>query len=103
MPGEALGDEDALAEADVGQLQRRDEVADGADRRDVGLAVGVDHDEAALHLDADLLVAEVLRDRPAADGDEQQVGLELLAALEVDAHAAVGVLDALEAGARAPA
>ena len=59
--GEPLGDHDALAEADVGELQGRDEVADGGDGRDVGLAVRVDLDEAALHLDADLLVAELLR------------------------------------------
>ena len=53
-------------------------------------------DEAALDRDAVLLVAEVGRDRAAADGDQQQLGLEGLAALEGDRHAGVGVLDALE-------
>ena len=45
-------------------------------------------------LDAGLLVAEARRDGPAADGDEQQLGLDRLAVLEGDRHAAVGVLDA---------
>ena len=80
--GEPLGDQDALAEADVRQLRGGDEVADRGDRRDVGLAVLVDLDEAAVDGDADLLVAEVGRDRPAADGDQQQLGLDRLAALQ---------------------
>src|SRR3954447_19602950 len=79
------------------ELQCRDEIADGADRRHVGLAVGIDLDEAALHLEPDLLVAEVLRHRPAADRDQQQLRLDGLAALEMDTYAGVGVLDPLEA------
>ena len=94
--GEPLGDHDALAEADVGELQGRDEVADGRDRRDVGLAVLVDLDEAALHLDADLLVAELLGHRAPAHGDEEHVGLERLAVLQRDLHALLGALDAGE-------
>src|SRR3712207_7692876 len=54
----ALGDEDALAEADVGELQRGDQVTDGGDRLDAGAAVLVDEHVAALHLDAGLLVAQ---------------------------------------------
>src|SRR4051812_24708115 len=51
QPGQPLGDEDALAEADVGELEGGDQVADRGDRRHVGLAVLVDEDEAALHGD----------------------------------------------------
>ncbi len=98
-PGQPLGDEDALAEADVGQLQRRDQVTDGGDGRHVGAAVLVDEDEAAVHLHPGLLVAEPLADRTAADGDEQQLGLELLAVLEGDLHAVLRRLDAGEPAA----
>ena len=72
-----LGDEDALGEAHVRELQRRDQVADGVDARDVGAAELVDDDEAAVDGHAGLLVAQALRDRAAADGDEQEVGLDL--------------------------
>jgi len=82
----------------VRQLQGRDEVADRADRRDRGLAVGVDLDEAPLHLDADQLVAQSLGHRPAADRDEQQLGLDGLAPLEVYDDAGGGVLHLGEAG-----
>ena len=49
--------------------------------------------------DALLLVAEVGGERAAADGDEQQVGVERLAVLEGDRDAVVVLLDALEADA----
>ena len=45
---------------------------------------------------AGLFVAEVRRDGAAADGDEQEVGLEGLAVLEGDLDAVVVLLDALE-------
>src|SRR6185312_6969625 len=80
--GEPLGDEDALAEADVCELRGGDQVADRRDRGDVGLAVGVDLDEAAVDRDTDLLVAEVGRNGAAADGHQQQLGLQRLAVFQ---------------------
>ena len=89
-PGDLLGDEDALLEAAVRELQAGDDVADGEDAVDVGAAALVGLHEAAVHLDADLLVAEAVGGRAATDGDEQQVGLDDGAALDGDLHAGVG-------------
>ena len=81
-PGDLLGDEDALLEAAVRELQAGDDVADGVHAGDVGAQPLVGEHEAAVHRDAGLLVAEAGGRGPAADGDEQQVGLDRLAALE---------------------
>ena len=97
--GDLLGDEDALLEAAVRELQAGDDVADGPDAGDVGVQALVGEDEAAVHGDADLLVAEVRGRRAATDGDEQQVGLDRLAVLEGDDDAGLGLGDALEAHA----
>src|SRR6185312_11034166 len=67
--------------------------------RHVGAAQLVDEDVSAVHGDARLLVAKALADRAAADGDEQQLGLELLAVLEGDLDAVLGALDAGEPAA----
>ena len=75
-PGDLLGDEDALLEAAVRELQAGDDVADGPDARDAGAQALVGDDEAAIEGDADLLEAEAGGRRTAADGDEQVVGLE---------------------------
>ena len=101
QPADVLGDEDALLEADVGQLQGGDEVADRVDAGDGRTAELVDVDEAAFDGDAGLLVAEPLGHRAPPDGDEQQVGVEGLAVLERDLDPGRRVLDALEADARA--
>ena len=85
-PGDVLGDEDALGEAAVRELQPGDDVAHGVDAVDGGAAALVGDDEAAVERDAGLLVAQPVGDRAAADGDEQQVGDELVAALEVHRH-----------------
>ena len=84
-----LGDQDALGEADVRQLQRRDQVADRVHARGGGLAELVDLHVAAVHDHAGLLVAEVRGDRAAADRDQQQLRFEGLAVLGGDAHAGV--------------
>ncbi len=76
-----------------------DQVADRRDRGDVGLAVGVDLDEAAVDRDTDLLVTEVGRDRAAADGHQQQLGLQRLAVFQRHPDALVGVLHPGEARA----
>ena len=70
--GDVLGDEDALLEAAVGQLQAGDDVADGVHALEVGAAALVGEHEAALHRDALLVVARARRStvrgrpRPAA-------------------------------------
>ena len=94
--GDVLGDEDALLEAAVRQLQAGHDVADGVDALDVGAAALVGEHEAAVHLDALLGVAQAVGGRAAADGDEQHLGLDDVAALDGDGDAGVGGLDALE-------
>lgn len=98
--GQTLRHQDALGEADVRELERRNQVADGGDGRDVGAHVLVDEDVAAVHGDALLLVAETGGDRAAADGDEQDLGLELLAVGEGDLDTVRGVLGLREEGAQ---
>ena len=72
------------------ELEPGHDVADGVDAVDVGAAALVGEHEAALHRDALLLVAEPVGGRASSDGDEQQVGLEGLAALDGDGDAVVG-------------
>lgn len=98
--GQTLRHQDALGEADVRELERRDQVTDGGDGRDVRAHVLVDQDVAAVDRDALLLVAQALRDRTAADRDEQHLGLELLAVGEGDLDAVGGVLGLREEGAQ---
>ena len=85
LAGELLRDGDTFVLGLVGEHGALvDDVADGVDAVNVGLPVVVDFDEAALvHLDADLVEAEVGGVGLAADGDEADVGVEglLLAAL----------------------
>ena len=57
-PGDLLGDEDALREPAVRELQAGDDVADGVDAVDVGAQALVGDDEAAVEGDAGLFVAE---------------------------------------------
>ena len=94
--GDFLGDEDALLVAAVRELDAGDDVADGVDVADAGVQALVGDDEAAVDGDAGLFVAEVGRDGAAADGDEQEVGLEGLAVHQGDLDAVVVLLDALE-------
>jgi hypothetical protein len=69
----------------VREPERRDHVAERPDALDVGAAVLVDGDEAAVvDLDAGGVEPGALGDRAATDGDEQQVGLQLLVALGLD-------------------
>ena len=82
--GDLLGDEDALGEAAVRELQAGHDVADGVDAGDVGAQALVGGHEAAVDRDASGLVAEALGDRATTDGDEEQVGLDGLARLERD-------------------
>ena len=93
--GDLLGHEDALLESAVRELEAGDDVADGVDGADVGVQALVGDDEAAVHGDAGFLVAQAGGGRAAADGDEQQVGLERLAVGQGDHDAVVVLLDAL--------
>ena len=85
--GDLLGHEDALLEAAVGQLQAGHDVADGVDAVEVGAAALVGEHEAALHGDALLVVPEAVGGRAAADRDQQQLGLDHVAALDGDGDA----------------
>ena len=87
-PGDVLGDEDALLEAAVRELEAGDDVADGVDALEVGAAALVGEHEAAVHRDALLVVPEAVGRRAAADRDEQQLGLDHVAALDGDGDAA---------------
>ena len=92
--GDLLGDEDALLEPAVRELQPRHDVADGVHVRHVGPQPLVGEDEPAVHPDADLFVAEAGGVRAPADGDEQDVGLDRLAGLQAHGDAVVGLLGA---------
>ena len=85
--GDLLGDEDAVLEAAVGELQAGRDVADREHVRDVRAQALVDEDPAALHGDALLLEPHAACIRAAAHGDEEDVGVEGLAILEGDEHA----------------
>ena len=84
-----LGDEDAVLEAAVRELQAGHDVADGVDVVQVGAQPVVGEDEAALHRDAGLLVAVARGVRPAADRDQQGLGVDRLAGLQRHGHARV--------------
>src|SRR5690606_15656147 len=89
---DALGDVDALGEAAVGELEAGDDVAHGVDAGDVGLqGLLVREHEAAIHLDALLLVAHAGGVRATAHGDQQVVALEDLAVGEGDLHTGLGL------------
>ena len=81
------------------QLRAGNEVADRGDRRHARPAVFVHGDVAAIGSHTGVLVPEARRDRPSADGDQQQFGVERGAALERDRDAGIGALNALEPGA----
>ena len=80
--GDLLGDEDAVREAAVRELQARDEVADGEHAVDVGRETLVGGHPATVDRDAGLFVAHAGGVGSAADSDEDQVGLDRRAVLE---------------------
>src|SRR5207247_8261573 len=80
QPGDVFGDEDALLEPAVRELQAGHDVADGVHVGQVGAQPLVGGYEAAVHPQPLLLVAEVGRGRPTPDGDQQQLRLQYLAA-----------------------
>src|SRR5450756_1197280 len=87
--GDLLGDEDALLESALGELEAGHDVADGVDVRDTRVQPLVRDDESAVECHALLLVTEAVRARAAPYGDEQQIGVDRLARLERDVHAVV--------------
>ena len=89
--GDLLGDEDALRRSRGGPAAGRARCRRRRRRPStlVRQRSSVTH-EAAVHGDALLLVAEALGDRAAADGDQQQLGLDHVAALDGDGDAVVG-------------
>ena len=78
MAGDHLGGDLALGRGDVGQGQLAGDIADGVDAGDVGLQLVVDHDEAALGRDAEVLQAEVLAVRQEAGGEQDALDLDRL-------------------------
>ncbi len=80
------------------ELEPRGEVADRGDGRDIGPAVLVHDHEAAVDRHPGLLVPEPGRDRAAADGDEHQLCVEGLPALQGDGQPVRRFLDPLEPG-----
>src|SRR5699024_2314981 len=96
LPGDVFGDEDALGEADMGQLQGRDQVTDRIDVADTGVQILVDLHETTVERDALLFVTKPLGDRTTADGDQENFRLQDLATLEGDRDAGVGVFDRFE-------
>ena len=86
--GDILGDRDALVLGLVGEHRAGDDVADRPDAGDLGAEVVVGLDLAALvDLEPRLVEAEALGVGPAADRDEDDVGLDRLG------RAALGRLD----------
>src|SRR5579875_2321649 len=81
--------EHPLGEADVGQLRGGHHVAAGVHARLAGPHVLVHLDEPPLvHLDLRALEAELLGQRPAADGDHDGLHLDVLAVPEVHGRGA---------------
>src|SRR5439155_331892 len=82
------------AERRMRELPVAGAVANGVDVRDSRAAVLVGGDPVPpVELDADLLEAEALDERPAPDRDEHQVGIDGLAVAEIDAQPVAGLLD----------
>ena len=96
IAAEVAGGEAALIVRGAGQRRIADHVAHGVDVRLRRLVVLVHVDLAAVvRLDADVFQAQPVGVARAAVGPQQNVGVQLLAALQVQDHAAVGPLDAL--------
>ena len=90
-PGDLFGDEYAVLESAVRELQARRNVADGKDPGNVGAQTLIDEDPAALHSNALLLEAHAGRVGATTHGYQKQIGVKSAAIFERDAHA-VGVL-----------
>ena len=90
-PRDVLGQEDALGEAAVRELQAGHDVAERVHVLEVRAQPLVGEHEAALHRHTGLLEAGVGRVGAAADGDEQVVGLDLLARLQRHGDRVVGL------------
>src|SRR6185437_10342515 len=89
-----LDADDALVLGLVREHWRPGHVADSVDAGDIGLAVAVDDDAAALGLHAELLEAEILDVADDADGGDDALGRDLLGlAIRLDGGGdAVGLL-----------
>ncbi len=76
--GDLLDADDAFMLGLVGEHRRAGDVADRIDARDVGLAVAVDDDAAAIGLHAERFKAEIFDIALHADGGDHPVGGDLL-------------------------
>lgn len=77
--GNLLSDEDPLLEPLVRQLQPGNNVPDRVNVRHIGAQALIRDDEAAVHGDPLLLVAEPACGRPPPDRDQEYIGLERVA------------------------
>ncbi len=83
------------------ELQSGGDVTHGEHAGNIGAQALVDEHPAPLHRHALLLEAHVGRVRSAADGHQQELGIDLLAVLERDVHARVVLRRGGEADAEA--
>ncbi len=97
--GNLLSDEDPLLEPLVRQLHPGNNVPDRVNVRHIGAQALIRDDEAAVHGDPLLLVAEPACGRPPPDRDQEYIGLERVAPRNRHAHAVLGPLDTLERSA----
>ncbi len=96
VAGDEFGGVDAFMRRLVRQPGRAGAVADGEQALDVGLAVAVGLDMAAVQLDAQRLQADAVGVGGDADGRDADLGLErlgLAADLDVHLHAGAGLGD----------
>src|SRR5699024_8567714 len=84
-----LGHEDALLETTMRQLQSGHEIADRVHAGQVGTEPVVGADEATLHRESVLFVAESRRVGSTADSNQQQICIERFAVLQRHAHTVV--------------
>jgi hypothetical protein len=101
--GDDLGGDDPLVAPLVGEQEATDDVADGVDTRLGGAQVRARLDEAAFDLDRSGVQADVLGVAGAADGDEEDLGLQPLLlplAGDDDGHPALLALDRADVESR---
>ena len=98
--GDFLGDEDALHEAAVSELETGDDVADCVNVANASVQAVVGDHEAAVQRDSSLLVAQALGDGAAADGDQEDVSVESLAVFGLNVNTLLILRSRGEAGVR---
>ena len=78
LTGDHFGDGDAFFLRLVREHHAADDIADGEDTGDLGLEVVIDLDKSPFGRQTDVLKAQPVRVRPPSDGNQRDVGLDLL-------------------------